>query len=107
MPSSDAVQVQRRYALIAVGYTPDRAGQIVGDKQRTVAQHLHIHRPAEIFAILIQPALGEYFGLVDRAVILERREQAPVRPIGSTRFHDPCWVEKIPPRYFSGNCLPL
>ena len=28
-------------------------------------------------------------------------------PTGFTRFHEPCWAEKMPPRYFSGNCLPV
>jgi len=28
-------------------------------------------------------------------------------PIGSVRFQEPCCAEKMPPRYFAGNLLPV
>src|SRR5262245_21885915 len=49
----------------------DGAGEVVRDQDRSVGELRHVHRPAEIFAVLGEPAVGEHLGLVRRAVLLE------------------------------------
>src|SRR3546814_2590168 len=45
--------------LFAVGDAVDRADEVVGNQDRAVAQFLHGDRPPEVFAVLVDPALGE------------------------------------------------
>src|SRR5688572_20456489 len=51
-----------------------RPGEIVRHQDRSVGQLRDIDRPAEILAVLGEPAFGEGFRLVRRAVLLEARE---------------------------------
>src|SRR5882757_8738608 len=55
----------------------DGAGEIVGYQQRAVRELCDVDGPAKIFAVLGEPAVGEHFGLVGGAVVLEPGEHHP------------------------------
>src|SRR5581483_4852440 len=59
--------------LLFIGDAIDDAGAIVGNEQRAVRHHLHVHGPAPGFAVL-QPTFGEDFAGV-RLAVLDRDEQ--------------------------------
>jgi hypothetical protein len=48
-----------------------------------------VDRPAEIFAVLGEPAVGEHFSLVGGAVVLEPGEHH-ARAHRVVRFQEPC-----------------
>src|SRR4051794_27643677 len=52
----------------------ERTGEIVRHQDRSIRQLRDVDRPAEIFAVLGEPALGEHFRLVRGAVLFDRRE---------------------------------
>src|SRR3982751_5156296 len=68
--------IRLRTLLARIRDAVDRARVVVGHEQRAVLRRLDIDGPPAVGAgRLIQPALGEDFGLVRRTVRLERREQ--------------------------------
>src|SRR5947208_11901881 len=66
-----------RGQLFAVGDAIDRTGKIVRDQQRAVTQLRESNRPADIFAIRVQPAFSKYLLRPGGAVIGDPREQYP------------------------------
>src|ERR1700748_1276357 len=45
--------------------------EIIGDQKRAIAELRHIDRPAQIFAVIGEPAFGKRLGLVGSAIVLE------------------------------------
>src|SRR5688500_387507 len=65
--------------LAGVADAVDRSGKVVRNQQRAVLHLRHVHRAAERDAgFLVEKAVGEYLGLVRRAVGLQRSEHDAV-----------------------------
>ena len=100
-------EIGQVHGLILVPDAIDRARGVIGHQERAIRQLCDIDGTAEIGAAASssQPSAKGVLAVAEPSALTGVNMTRA--PTGVERFQDPCWALKMPPRYASGNILPV